>query len=80
MAFYSNPKYDKLDDEQLRELDPAKRKEMLVEQSNILNHDLPWAPLVYIQSISSSHPRVHNVVPTGIAAWWSLAKVWGEKA
>lgn len=68
MAFYSNPEFDKLDDEQLRELDPAKRKKLLIEQSNILNHDLPWAPLVYIQSISASHPRVHNVVPTGIAA------------
>lgn len=80
MAFYSNLEFDKLDDEQLRELDPAKRKKLLIEQSNILNHDLPWAPLVYIQSISASHPRVHNVVPTGIAAWWSLAKVWVEKA
>ena len=80
MAFYSNPEFDKLDDEQLRELDPVKRKKLLVEQSNILNEDLPWAPLTYIHVINATHPRVHNYVATGVASWWSILKVWVEKS
>jgi len=80
MAFYSNPKYDQLDDEQLRELDPSKRKELLIEQSNILNEDLPWAPLTYIHVINATHPRVHNYVATGVASWWSILKVWVDKS
>ncbi|HEU0165730.1 MAG TPA: ABC transporter substrate-binding protein [Thermomicrobiales bacterium] len=80
MAYYSNPEYDKLDDEQLHQLDAAKRKALLIQQSNVVNDDLPWAVLVWLKAVSASHPRVHNLIPTGIAAWWTLLKVWVDKS
>ena len=79
LGYYSNPEFDRLDDEQLKEIDPEKRKDLLVQQSNILNEDLPWAPLVYMQAIMASHPRVHNYIPTGITAFWTTLKVWVDQ-
>ncbi|MGB3307780.1 MAG: ABC transporter substrate-binding protein [Thermomicrobiales bacterium] len=79
LGYYSNPEFDRLDDEQLKEIDPEKRKELLVKQSNIVNNDLPWAPLVYLQSISSTHPRVHNYIPTGITTFFTTLKVWVDQ-
>ena len=38
---YCNEEFDKLDDQQLRELDREKRRELLIEQSKIVWNDLP---------------------------------------
>ncbi|MGC4104835.1 MAG: ABC transporter substrate-binding protein [Thermomicrobiales bacterium] len=76
MAFYSNPEYDRLDDEQLRELDPAKRRELLIDQTNVVNNDAPWGLISYMQTIYGTHPRVHNYIPTGIDTPWTIIKVW----
>lgn len=76
MAFYSNPEFDRLDDEQLRELDPEKRRSLLIEQSNVVNNDAPWGLISYMQTITGTHPRVHNYIPTGIDTTWTVLKVW----
>jgi len=81
IAKYSNPEYDKLDDEQQRELDPAKRKDLMLEAANILAHDLPNVPIVFDKSIVASDPRVRNYYPTGYfaAPVWQFPWVWVKK-
>lgn len=76
MAFYSNPEFDRLDDAQLREMDPAKRRDLLIQQSNVVNNDAPWALIAYMQTIYGTHPRVHNYIPTGIDTPWTIIKLW----
>ena len=73
---YCNPEYDRLDDLQQRELDPAKRRELLIQGANILAHDIPMAPIVFDNGIYASSPRVHNYFPTGYSFNWSLQWAW----
>lgn len=80
IARYSNPEYDRLDDAQQRELDPVKRKALMIEAANILAADLPNVPLVFDKSIVASDPRIHNYYPTGYftAPVWEIPWVWSE--
>ena len=76
---YCNEEFDKLDDQQLRELDRDKRRELLIEQSNIVWHDLP----VLIYRFGVERPgfsaRLHNFFPTGNGGvYWSLPFAWVE--
>jgi peptide/nickel transport system substrate-binding protein len=76
---YCNPEFDKLDDQQLRELDREKRRELLIEQSNIVWHDLPV--LIYRFGVErpGSSVRMHNYFPSGNGGvYWSLPYVWVE--
>ncbi|HWV35630.1 MAG TPA: ABC transporter substrate-binding protein [Thermomicrobiales bacterium] len=81
IAKYCNPEYDKLDDEQQRELDPEKRKDLMIEAANILAEDLPNVPLVFDKSTMASDPRLHNYYPTGYfaAPVWQFSWVWIEQ-
>lgn len=74
---YCNEEFDRLDDLQLRELDREKRRELLIEQSNIVWNDLP----VLIYRIGVERPgfseRLHNMFPTGNGGvYWSLPYIW----
>ena len=76
---YCNEEFDKLDDQQLRELDREKRRELLIEQSQIVWNDLP----VLIYRFGVERPgfstRLHNFFPTGNGGvYWSLPFVWVE--
>ncbi len=76
---YCNEEFDRLDDQQLRELDREKRRELLIEQSNIVWNDLP----VLIYRFGVERPgyteRLHNFFPTGTGGpYWSLPFVWIE--
>ncbi|MGC4104841.1 MAG: ABC transporter substrate-binding protein [Thermomicrobiales bacterium] len=73
---YGNPEYDRLDDLQQRELDPAKRRALLIEESNILAHDIPMAPLVFANGVIAHNPRVRNFFPTGYSSTWSIPWAW----
>jgi peptide/nickel transport system substrate-binding protein len=73
---YCNPEYDKLDDQQLRELDPEKRREILIQQSNIANNDAAAGILVFRQNNDAYATRVHNFLPTGYSFYWSFPFVW----
>jgi peptide/nickel transport system substrate-binding protein len=76
---YCNEEFDRLDDQQLRELDREKRRELLIEQSKIVWNDLP----VLIYRFGVERPgfsvRLHNFFPTGNGGvYWSLPFVWVE--
>jgi peptide/nickel transport system substrate-binding protein len=76
---YCNPRYDELDDLQLRELDAGKRIALLTEQTNIVNDDAAAGILLFQQRISGYSPRVHNYFPNGFNSGWSLPRVWLEE-
>jgi len=76
---YCNEEFDTLDDQQLRELDREKRRELLIEQSKIVWNDLPV--LIYRFGVErpGSSVRLHNFFPTGNGGvYWSLPFVWVE--
>ena len=76
---YCNEEYDTLDDQQLRELDREKRRQLLIEQSKIVWNDLPV--LIYRFGVErpGSTVRMHNFFPTGNGGvYWSLPFVWFE--
>jgi peptide/nickel transport system substrate-binding protein len=74
---YCNEEYDALDDQQLREFDREKRRQLLIEQSKIIWNDLP----VLIYRIGVERPgysdRLHNFFPNGMGGvYWSLPFTW----
>jgi peptide/nickel transport system substrate-binding protein len=75
-ARYANPEFDALNDAQLVELDPEKRKQLLIEQSNIINDDAAVGIMFFSKSINGSSPRLHNFVPNGYGLLWSLNWIW----
>ena len=77
---YCNPEYDALDAEQLAELDPAKRKDLLIEQSNILAEDLPNGILVFDKGVAAALPRVHNFFSAQYSSIWSINWIWVDPA
>jgi len=80
IARYANPDYDALDTAQQRELDVAKRRDLLIQASNILAADVPNVPIVFDQSVIASDPRLHNFHPSGYfaASVWQIPWVWRE--
>jgi peptide/nickel transport system substrate-binding protein len=74
---YCNPTYDELDHQQYRELDSGKRRDMLIEQSNIVWQDLPLGLLAYFDNHVGYNTRLRNLYPTGWGeSLWSLPWVW----
>jgi len=76
---YCNPRYDELDDQQLRELDVEKRIALITEQTNIINDEAAAGILVYQQRIFGFSPRVHNYFPNAFNSGWCLPWVWLEQ-
>ncbi len=72
---YSNPEYDALIVEANRELDPVKRRELLVQASNIVNDDLPVIVLWYRDGRIAYNTRLQNFVPTANGRFWSIPYV-----
>jgi peptide/nickel transport system substrate-binding protein len=60
---YANPEYDEIVSASLKELDPARRQELLYQLQEILATDLPQIPLY--------HPRVLNLYRHDHFAGWS---------
>jgi len=73
---YCNPEFDAIDDKQQRELDPEKRKELLIEAANIVNNDAAAGILIFRQNLDAYATRVHNFYPTGYGFVWSLPYVF----
>jgi peptide/nickel transport system substrate-binding protein len=74
---YANPEYDRLDDLQLLEFDPERRKELLIQASVIVWDDLPMGVLRYIGGTAAWSPRVHNFEPADFGGFfWSMPFVW----
>ena len=76
---YCNPEYDALDDQQLQELDPEKRRELMIAAANIIAHDVPVEPIVFVSGLVASSPRVHNYFPSGYSSLWSINWMWIEQ-
>src|SRR5690606_41751070 len=76
---YCNERYDELDVQQRRELDPDRRIELLLEQSNIANNEAAAGINVFSRDIFGSNPRVHNFLPNGYSNYWSLQWAWVEQ-
>ena len=75
---YCNERYDELDLAQALELDPARRVEIVVEASNLINDEAANGILVFSKAITASQPRLHNYLPNGYSEFWSLPFVWVE--
>jgi peptide/nickel transport system substrate-binding protein len=75
---YSNPEFDRLDELQRRELDQQKRIDILIEQANIINEDVPIGILIFRDTIIGHNQRLRNFRPNGYATWWSLPYAWIE--
>lgn len=52
-SFYENPEYDQLYDQQLRESDTAKRKELLTKMQEIVYRDAPYIILYYDSALDA---------------------------
>ena len=76
---YCNPKYDELEQQQKREFDPAKRRDLLIEQSNLVWNDLPVGMIRFGVGRTGYTTRLHNFYPNGYAFLWSLPWVWLEE-
>jgi peptide/nickel transport system substrate-binding protein len=79
---YSNPEFDRLDDLQRVEFDAEKRRELLIQQSNIVNEDLPVGILVFRDQRVAFSDRLHNFFPTTVGSneYWSLGYTWVEES
>jgi peptide/nickel transport system substrate-binding protein len=73
---YCNPRYDELATLEKRELDSEKRVDLLIEQANIVNDDLPIAFLAFFDEHAAYSDRLRNYRPTGYATLWSVPWVW----
>jgi len=63
-AFYSNPEYDRLFQEQSGEFDIAKRREVIAQMINILQEDLPYLVLIENPVLQAWRTdRIANIEP-----------------
>ncbi len=77
IARICNPEFDRLNEESLFELDPVKRRELLIAQGNIANDDAHLGLLLFSKTIYGSQPRVRNFFANAYAGGiWSLPWVW----
>jgi peptide/nickel transport system substrate-binding protein len=75
---YANPDYDRLAEAANRETDSAKRRQLLIRASNIVNDDLPIGILWFRRDATASSSKLHNFTPNGYSLLWSLPWVWVE--
>jgi peptide/nickel transport system substrate-binding protein len=69
---YSNAQYDELSAQANRELDPEKRREILIQATNIANDDAPACTLWFAKRRIAYNVKVQNYVPTANGLLWSL--------
>jgi peptide/nickel transport system substrate-binding protein len=74
---YSNPDVDAAIDAANRELDEAKRIELLIEVNDMINEDLPIAVLWFRKDRTAYNLRVHNFLPNAPGGLtWSIPFSW----
>ena len=78
----ADPKLDALLDAQLREFDPAKRRQLLNQAQAALHDDLPMIPMYDRATINTVNKRVHGVNPTNFGSitgmMWNTYEWWAE--
>jgi ABC-type transport system substrate-binding protein len=75
---YCNPDYDVLEEQQLREFDPASRAAIQVAQTQLVWSDLPVGPIRFGVARTGYSTTIHNLFPNGFGFLWSLPYVWIE--
>jgi peptide/nickel transport system substrate-binding protein len=76
---YSNPAVDEKWDAAGKELDNEKRRQLLIEATNMVNEDLPIGCLWFRKDRTGYQTRIHNFEPNGNGGLvWSLPWVWVE--
>ncbi|MGC4193063.1 MAG: ABC transporter substrate-binding protein [Thermomicrobiales bacterium] len=73
---YSNPEFDALNDEQLKEFDDAKRMAIIEESNNILNDDVAVGLMYFNKGAVGFQNRVQNYPPNAFGTFWQLPFVW----
>ena len=73
---YSSPEFDALEEQQLRELDPEKRRQLLIEQSKIVWEDQPVGIFRFGTDRTGYATRIRNYFPNGYGQYWSFPWVW----
>lgn len=79
VSSYLNPAIDRLFDEGRHTLDPAARKRIYLQISNILQEDLPLLPVTYLQVRILIHRNLHGVTFSrqGLSyAFWPGRRAW----
>jgi peptide/nickel transport system substrate-binding protein len=73
---YSNAAYDRLDAEQRRTLDPARRIDLIVEQAKLVWDDLPVGILFFTPMNVGHNARLRNVFPNAFGGLMWSAPFW----
>lgn len=78
---YSNPEVDRLNMEANRELDPERRKELLIEATNLVNDDAPVGVISFRQDRDPYNIRFQGFHPNDYAGWhWPIQFIYTEEA
>lgn len=72
---FSSPEFDQLIVEANLELDPEKRRELLIESSQIVNEEAPVIVFFYRDGRVAYNTRIENFVPTANGRFWSFPYV-----
>jgi peptide/nickel transport system substrate-binding protein len=78
---YVNPAYDKLAQDQRQELDPEKRKQLIIQAQELINHDQPYGYLVHPINLFALNTDVFDYGTTveqpgiGIRNFWTFIKL-----
>jgi peptide/nickel transport system substrate-binding protein len=73
---FCDQNWDALDQQQRREFDPAKRGDLLVQQSEIVWQQQPVGMIRFGVARTGYNIRLHNFYPNGYGFLWSLPYVW----
>jgi len=76
---YCNEEYDALQDQQLRELDPEARRELLIQQSQIVWRDLPVGIFRFAVGRTAVNDRLQNYYVNDYSFIWSFPFVWVQE-
>ncbi|MGI8963656.1 MAG: ABC transporter substrate-binding protein [Thermomicrobiales bacterium] len=75
-----DPEFDRLNDESQFELDPDRRRELLIEQSNVANDNAHLGLLYFTKTVYATQPHIQNFFANSYLGVWSLPRLWIEDA
>ncbi|MGC4104867.1 MAG: ABC transporter substrate-binding protein, partial [Thermomicrobiales bacterium] len=73
---WANAEFDRLNTEQLTEMDDAKRMDLIVQASNIINEEVAEGVLVFLDDSMAFSDRVHNFKPDAGGSFWMPQVIW----
>jgi peptide/nickel transport system substrate-binding protein len=79
LVSWCNERYDALDAAAQAELDPEKRRDLLIEAANIVNDEMAIGVIAFARDIYGASPRVHNFLPQGYSGYWWIQYAWLEQ-